>query len=46
MKRQREMWKSRGTLIMVGTLNIGTMTGKERKLVDMMERTNVGILCL
>ena len=30
----------------VGTLNIGTMTGRERELADMMERRNVDILCL
>ena len=46
VKRQREMWKGRRTLIRVGTLNIGTMTGRERELADMMERRNVDILCL
>ena len=30
----------------VSTLNIGTMTGRERELADMMERRNVDILCL
>ena len=30
----------------VGTLNIGTMTGRRRELADMMERRNVDILCL
>ena len=30
----------------MGTLNIGTMTGKGRELADMMERRNVDILCL
>ena len=28
MKRQREMWKERRTLIRVGTLNDGTMIGR------------------
>ena len=28
MKRQREMWKGRRTLIRVGTLNDGTMIGR------------------
>ena len=37
VKRQREMWKGRCTLIRVGTLNIGTMTGRGRELADMME---------
>ena len=30
----------------MGTLSIGTMTGRERELVDLMEQTNVDILCL
>ena len=30
----------------MGTLNIGTMTGKGRELADMMEQRNVDILCL
>ena len=46
MKRQREVWKRRRSLIWVGTLNIGTMTGRGRELADMMERRNVAILCL
>ena len=37
VKRQREVWKGRCTLIRVGTLNIGTMTGRARELADMME---------
>ena len=44
VKKQREAWKGRCSLIRVGTLNIGTMTGRE--LADMMERRNVDILCL
>ena len=31
---------------MVGTLNIGTMTGRGRELADMMKQRNVDILCL
>ena len=46
MKKQREAWKGRRSLIRVGTLNIGTMTGKGRELADMIERRNVDILCL
>ena len=46
VKRQREVWKGRCSLIRVGTLNIGTMTGRGRELADMMERRNVDILCL
>ena len=46
VKKQREVWKGRRSLIRVGTLNIGTMTGRGRELEDMMERRNVDILCL
>ena len=46
VKRQREVWKGRRSLIRVGTLNIGTMTRRGRELADMMERRNVDILCL
>ena len=46
VKRQRELWKGRRTLVRVGTLNIGTMTGRGRELADMMKRRNVDILCL
>ena len=46
VKKQREVWKGRRSLIRVGTLNIGTMTGRGRELADMMERRNVDILCL
>ena len=46
VKRQREVWKGRRSLIRVGTLNIGTMTGRIRELIDMIERRNVDILSL
>ena len=46
VKKQREVWKGRRSLITVGTLNIGTITGRGRELADMMERRNVDILCL
>ena len=46
VKKQQEAWKGRRSLIRVGTLNIGTMTGRGRELADMMERRNVDILCL
>ena len=46
MKRQQELWKRRRTLIRIGTLNIVTMTGKGRELVDMIELRNIDILCL
>ena len=46
VKKQREAWKGRCLLIRVGTLNIGTMTGRGRELADMIKRRNVDILCL
>ena len=46
VKKQQEAWKGRRSLIRVGTLNIGTMTGRGRELADMMERRNVDILCV
>ena len=46
VKRQRELWKGRSTVIRVATLNIGTMTGRGRELADMMDRRNENILCL
>ena len=46
VKKQREVWKGRRSLIRLGTLNIGTMTGRGRELADMMEQRNVNILCL
>ena len=46
VKKHREAWKGRHSLIRMGTLNIGTMTGRRRELADMMERKNVDILCV
>ena len=46
VKKQLEVWKGKRSLIRVSTLNIGTMTGRGRKLADMKERRNVDILCL
>ena len=46
VKKQRDAWKGRRSFIRVGTLNIGTMTGRGRELADMMKRRNVDILCL
>ena len=46
VKKQWEMWKGKCTLIRVGTLNIGTMTGKGREPADMIEQRNLDILCL
>ncbi|KAK3544179.1 hypothetical protein QTP86_006033 [Hemibagrus guttatus] len=44
--RQREKRKGRSVGLRIGTLNVGTMTGKGRELADMMERRKVDILCV
>ena len=46
VKKQQKAWKGRRSLIRVEILNIGTMTGRERELADMMKQRNVDILCL
>ena len=46
VKRQRELWKERCTLLRCNTLSIGTMIGRERELADIMEQRNVDILWL
>ena len=46
VKKQQETWKGRCSLMWVGTLNIGTMTGRGRELADMMEGRNEDIFCL
>ena len=32
--------------VRVGTLNVGTMTGRGSELADLMERRKVGVLCV
>ncbi|KAK3545935.1 hypothetical protein QTP70_016965 [Hemibagrus guttatus] len=44
--RQREKRKGKSVGLRIGTLNVGTMTGKGRELVDMIERRKVDILCV
>ncbi|KAK3514616.1 hypothetical protein QTP70_021528, partial [Hemibagrus guttatus] len=44
--RQREKRKGKSVGLRIGTLNVGTMTGKGRDLADMMERRQVDILCV
>ncbi|KAK3537270.1 hypothetical protein QTP70_007006 [Hemibagrus guttatus] len=43
--RQREKRKGKSVGLRI-TLNVGTMTGKDRELADMMERRKVDILCV
>ncbi|KAK3573614.1 hypothetical protein QTP86_030001, partial [Hemibagrus guttatus] len=44
--RQREKRKGKSVGLRIGTLNVGTMTGKSRELADVMERRKVDILCV
>ncbi|KAK3542378.1 hypothetical protein QTP86_025843 [Hemibagrus guttatus] len=44
--RQRDKSKGKSVGLRIGTLNVGTMTGKGRELADMMERRKVDILCV
>ncbi|KAK3511370.1 hypothetical protein QTP70_005295 [Hemibagrus guttatus] len=46
VRRQREKRKSKSVGLRIGTLNVGTMTGKGRELADVMERRKVDILCV
>ncbi|KAE8288310.1 hypothetical protein D5F01_LYC12175 [Larimichthys crocea] len=46
VRRKREKRKAKRLGLRVGTLNVGTMTGKGRELVDMMQRRKVDILCV
>ncbi|KAK3572156.1 hypothetical protein QTP86_022232 [Hemibagrus guttatus] len=44
--RQREKRKGKSVGLRIGTLNVGTMTGKGKELADVMERRKVDILCV
>ncbi|KAK3536314.1 hypothetical protein QTP86_002939 [Hemibagrus guttatus] len=46
VRRQRVKRKGKSVGLRIGTLNVGTMTGKGRELADMMERRKVDILCV
>ncbi|KAK3531248.1 hypothetical protein QTP70_015219, partial [Hemibagrus guttatus] len=46
VRRQREKRKGKSVGLRIGTLNVGTMTGKGRELADMMEGRKVDILCV
>ena len=45
-KKKRELRKTRSVDIRVGTLNVGSMTGKGREVVDLMSRRRIDILCV
>ncbi|KAF7706367.1 hypothetical protein HF521_019621 [Silurus meridionalis] len=46
LQRQQGKEKCRRVEVRVGTLNVGTMTGKGREVADMMERRTVDMLCV
>ncbi|KAK3558182.1 hypothetical protein QTP86_012373 [Hemibagrus guttatus] len=46
VRRQREKRKGKSVGLRIGTLKVGTMTGKGRELADVMERRKVDILCV
>ncbi|KAK3522213.1 hypothetical protein QTP70_032774, partial [Hemibagrus guttatus] len=46
VRRQREKRRGKSVGLRIGTLNVGTMTGKGRELADVMERRKVDILCV
>ena len=45
-ERNEERKKAKNIKLRVATLNVGTMTGKGRKVADLMERRGVDILCV
>ena len=45
-ERNEESKKAKKIKLRVATLNVGTMTGKGREVVDLMERRGVDILCV
>ncbi|KAI5089887.1 hypothetical protein C0J45_20022 [Silurus meridionalis] len=46
LQRRQEKEQCRRVEVRVGTLNVGTMTGKGREIADMMERRKVDMLCV
>ena len=44
-KNKNKDWKRKGR-IRIGSWNIGSLTGKGRELVDVMQRRNIKILCI
>ncbi|KAK3540898.1 hypothetical protein QTP86_004161 [Hemibagrus guttatus] len=46
VRRQREKRNGKSVGLRIGTLNVGTMSGKGREWADVMERRKVVILCV
>jgi len=45
-EKPEERKQAKRVNLKVGTLNVGTMTGKGRKIADVMERRDVDVLCM
>ncbi|XP_047469168.1 uncharacterized protein LOC125025240 [Penaeus chinensis] len=45
-KRKRKEEKSKGTVWRLATLNVGSMTGRGREIVDFMEKRKINIMCV
>ena len=45
-RRMKRRQQKAVTPVKVGTLNVGTLTGRSMELVDMMERRKINVLCL
>ena len=46
VKRRKEKKKKHSKeMIRIGTLNVGSMTGRSREIVDLMQRRKVNVLC-
>ena len=47
LPRQGRVWlKKKVQAIRIGTLNVGSMTGRSREVADVMDRRKVDILCV
>uniref|UniRef100_A0A7I4XUC2 Endo/exonuclease/phosphatase domain-containing protein n=1 Tax=Haemonchus contortus TaxID=6289 RepID=A0A7I4XUC2_HAECO len=44
LPRSERPWQKK--LVRIGTLNVGSLTGKSRKVADLMKRRNIQVLCL
>ena len=45
-RERREKKKTRQNSMRIGTVNVGTMTGKGREIADLMERRRIDIMCI
>ena len=45
-RKRKEKKRSSKVALRVGTLNVGTMSGRGREVADMMERRKLDVLCV